>query len=621
MNGIDAQPRTVRELLSKRKYDIDEYQREYRWTEKNIEELLNDLSARFLIDYDSADDRHAVENYRNYFLGSVILSRREGRDYIVDGQQRITTLTLLLIFLHHLQNAVQTEHPTNLEDLIFSVRYGRRSFNLDVPERRMCLEALYKGEPFDTAEADESVLTMLERYADMQEQFPEELKGNALPYFVDWLLEKVRLIEIVTSSDEDAYTIFETMNDRGQPLGPVDMLKGYLLSRIAVPEDRIAANEVWRERLLELKEFGADEDADFLKHLLRAKYAETIRERKKGALPADYEQIGTAFQKWVRDNRQLMALRTSPDFDAFIRKQTARYAREYYRIRQAAEQLTPGLETVYYNAAANFTLQYPVLLAALRYDDDRKTIDRKIRMVSAFLDILIARRIVNYYELKYSTMVYPMFLLVRAVRDRTVSELLAILRELLDEMEYDFNGSRVDMGRRGMDEFYLNNWSKRYMHLVLARLTSHIEVQSGLPNNFPEYINRGTGRPYEIEHIWANHFVEHTDEFDHPEDFQWIRNKAGGLLLLPRSFNRSFGDLPYERKLEHYVGQNLLARSLHPQCYQRNPGFAQYIERSGQPFRAHVSFTRSDLEARQELYRRLCEEIWHPSRLEREAEM
>lgn len=620
MNGIDAQPRTVRELLSKRKYGIDDYQREYQWSEKNIQELLNDLASRFLLDYDPAHERYRVEKYRNYFLGSVIMSRRDGMDFIVDGQQRITSLTLLLIYLHHLQNALAPEHPTSLEDMIFSVRYGRRSFNLDVPERSRCLEALYTQQAFDAEAADESVQTMIVRYDDITEQFPEELKGAALPYFIDWLLEKVRLIEISTTSDDDAYTIFETMNDRGQQLGPADMMKGYLLAKIASASDRIASNREWRDSMLALREFGRDEDADFLKHLLRARYARSVRERNRSSDQQDFERIGSAFHKWVRDNYSAIGLYTSQDVYEFIHSVVLRYAREYRRIRLAAEQLMPGFETIYYNAANNFTLQYPVLLAALRPDDDRKTVDKKIRMTAAFIDILIARRAVNFYELKYSAMVYSMFMLIRAIREKSVQELRDVLKGLLADMNFDFGGSTVDMGRRGMPEFYLNVWSKRYIHVLLARITAHIEVQSGMTNAFPVYINRGGGKPYEIEHVWSNHFGEHTDEFDRPEDFQWVRNKVGGLLLLPRGFNQSFGDLPYEEKRRYYLSQNILARSLHEQCYERNPGFMQYVLRSGQPFCAHAEFKRADVEQRQMLYYSLCNEIWNPGRIDAEAE-
>ena len=69
------------------------------------------------------------------------------------------------------------------------------------------------------------------RYHDIESDFPDELGEAALPYFIDWLLENVHLIEITAYTDEDAYTIFETMNDRGLSLSLTDMLKGYLLRR------------------------------------------------------------------------------------------------------------------------------------------------------------------------------------------------------------------------------------------------------------------------------------------------------------------------------------------------------------------------------------------------------
>ena len=57
-----------------------------------------------------------------------------------------------------------------------------------------------------------------------------------------------------------------------------------------------------------------------------------------------------------------------------------------------------------------------------------------------------------------------------------------------------------------------------------------------------EYVADGKAR-YEVEHIWANHPERHTDEFAHPSDFAEHRNRIGGLLLLPKSFNASYGDL------------------------------------------------------------------------------
>jgi uncharacterized protein with ParB-like and HNH nuclease domain len=78
-----------------------------------------------------------------------------------------------------------------------------------------------------------------------------------LPYFIDWLLENVHLVEITAYSDDDAYTIFETMNDRGLSLSPTDMLKGYLLANIS-ENKRTSANTRWRERIRELNDAGKE---------------------------------------------------------------------------------------------------------------------------------------------------------------------------------------------------------------------------------------------------------------------------------------------------------------------------------------------------------------------------
>ncbi len=139
----------------------------------------------------------------------------------------------------------------------------------------------------ESNQTDESVVTILARYSDIQENLPDELLSEPLPYFMDWLIENVHLVEITAYSDQDAYTIFETMNDRGLSLAPADMLKGYLLAKITDQGRRNAASAVWKERVAALLDIGKDEDADGIKSWLRSQYAESIRERKRGATPLD----------------------------------------------------------------------------------------------------------------------------------------------------------------------------------------------------------------------------------------------------------------------------------------------------------------------------------------------
>ncbi len=468
------------------------------------------------------------------------------------------------------------------------------------------MEALYNNAAaFDDSGQGESVANIVGRYADIQDLFPDDLKGSALPFFIDWLIENVHLVEITAYTDEDAYTIFETMNDRGLSLSPTDMLKGYLLASINDESLRFNANRTWKGRISFLIELGKDEDSDCIKAWLRSQYANTIRERKRGATPQDFDRIGTEFHRWVREKREVLGLQGGPDFSRFIERDFAFYARIYESLRKATIEVTPGLETVFYNSQQNFTLQYPVLMAPLHPTEAESEMRRKLIMVGAYLDILIARRIWNWRAIDYSTMQYAMFLVMRDIRGKGSRELVAILQQKLADEAETFTSN---------DSFRLHGMNGRQIHYLLARMTEYLETESGQQSRYAEYSERGRNG-YEIEHIWADHSERHRDDFEHPSDFDQYRNRIGGLLLLPKRFNASYGDLPYNEKLEHYYGQNLLARSLHERCYEHNPGFRQFLDKSGLGFKAHAQFNRADLDERQELYRRLAELIWNPDRL------
>jgi len=599
--GIKGEAKNILEVLSNKKYKLDFYQREYRWETPNVIDLLEDLSSKFQASYDKTDERIEVKEYGNYFLGPIVICKKKKGNFIIDGQQRLTTLTLLLMYLNDLQKG--RENRVILGHLIFSESFGKKSFNLEVDEREECMAALYKNELFDITDQTESVRNLYLRFQDIKENFPDSLdKGNLL-HFIDWLLNKVEMVEITAYNDEDAYEIFETMNDRGITLTPTDMLKGYLLAKMS-SDFRTSANNLWRNQVGELIKINKDEEINFFKVWLRAKYANSIRERKKNAVNQDFENIAS-FHRWVRNETKRLKLNKKSDFQDFVMNKFKFFSTKHIQILRASQVFNNDMKYVYYNASNTFTLQYPLLLAPLRLDDDLDTIKKKIRLVAGYIDIFIARRVWNQRTLGYSSIVYTMFNLIRDIRDRTVPELVSILTKRVKNMEENFSSN---------PEFSMNQQNRRYVHRLLARITYHVEEQSGIPSTYEKYISRDIKKPFEIEHIWADKFEYHKDEFDNTYEFDEYRNHIGGLLLVQRGFNQSYGDLPYSEKLPHYLSQNLLARSLHPNCYQKNPSLTEYIGRSGLPFKAHKEFDKKDLDERQELYSRVCREIWSPKR-------
>ncbi len=389
------------------------------------------------------------------------------------------------------------------------------------------------------------------------------------------------------------------MNDRGLRLTPVEMLKGYLLSEITDNTVRNQMNDIWKEKVLNLKEIEKDGDADFIKNWLRAQYAETQRGRRKGAKNLDYEIIGDTPHKWVRENSLKLGLENSVDFERFISVNFEKYSNVYMNLKKYAEEFHADFAHVYYNAHRNFTLQYQLILAAIAPEDDQDTINKKIKVVSRFIDQFIARRVFNFRSMNYSTVLYTVFNLTVEIRRKNIDDLITIVKKHLSQMELDLEA---------IDNFYMNQYTKRFIFHNLARMTQYIEDKVGLNTRFDDYIDRVQSNSYDIEHILPNDIlaIDNQDEFNSLDEFNRYRDSFGALVLLPKDKNRSLQDMPYKDKVKKYDSENLLARSLHENCYTNNPLFLKFMKEEQLKFKPYETFGRKEIDERQALYKEIC---------------
>jgi uncharacterized protein with ParB-like and HNH nuclease domain len=601
---IDADDRNVFDVLNERKYTVDYFQREYSWEQKHIEQLVTDLTSTFLDVYEESDPRTAVEHYNNYYLGPFVVSSKDGMKSIIDGQQRLTSLTLFLIFLNNLQKELGGKE--SIEPLVFSERYGQKSFNIQVEERKKCLEKLfhegcYELQPDD----DESTVNMTKRYADIGEAFPEEIKGSAFPYFLDWLKYNVILVEITAYSDDNAYTIFESMNDRGLNLTSTEMLKGYILSRFKEAKDREQANRFWKESIQSLHRHSKEEDQKFFQAWLRSQYADTIRQGKAGSLNEDFEKIGTRFHSWFRDNLSKMGLKAdSPsEFRVLVHDEMKFYLRAYLDILAAQKEEKIGWENVFYHSNWGIadSLGFALMLAPLKATDSPDVTRQKINEVARFMETFAVRRSINFRKFGASSIRYTMYSLVKELRGKDLDSLRALLNAKLAEMPEKWDG---------MAEFRLHGMNRYFVKFLLSRITGYIEQQSGASTNFSTYFVSPGTKPYEVEHIWADKFEEHRDEFEQRHEFDNYRNRIGDLVLLPQGTNQSYGAMTYAVKIEHYLKENLLVKSLHPKAYEKNPNFVGMAKNLDIEFKAHKTYSKGDIDERQALVQKICEAIW-----------
>lgn len=603
-NKIEATDTTIRNLLQNQKFTIDYFQREYRWKDKHIKLLVDDLTSAFLKSYKSDDERSAVENYQKYYLGPVVFSINNGKQSIIDGQQRITSITLLLIYINQLQKNIDTK--VNISDLIFSEKYGEKSFNMSDDNRKDCLKALYEDGDYTPKETeDETIYNMVDRYHDIQNEFSDEINNETvLPFFIDWLIDNVIIVKITAYSDENAYTIFETMNDRGLNLTPTEMLKGYVLSKINDHHKRIEIDNIWKNEIKKLHSISENSDQSFFQAWFRAKYAEDIRPGGVGAENQDFELIGTRFHGWFRDNHKtFFNIDSSEEFYQFFKNEFPFFVKWYMSIHHLMRHYdaqTPHLNYIYYWGIAE-SLQEPLLLASINFNDSDGIIKKKMDFVARYIETFTVRRSVNYKKFGQTSIRYSMFNIIKMIRNNSLQQLALNLKQQIEEIPQKWDA---------IYDFVLHGQNKKFIKHLLSRISNYVDSIGEVNSSYADYYHPENGKPFEIEHIWANRFEEHRDEFEQENEFQRWRNSIGALILLPQGTNQSFKDDPYEKKLPHYIKENNFAKTLHSEFYEKNPNFTNKPLFQSLNFQCHKNFKKEDIKQRIDLVQRLCENIW-----------
>jgi len=447
-NSIDAKSKKLMELLFRKKYQVKYFQREYKWQKGNIEDLLVDLERSFMSNFQVEHTRDNVPDYDCYYMGPVVLYREKTSFVIVDGQQRLTSFTLLLIYLNHLQKIVLKETPKkiqNLDEYIFSQPFEHETFNMEIPEREPILKCLFEGKEVDEKYlSNESSQNIYDRFSDIVDLFPITLKHEmVLPLFINWMVEKLIFIEIMAQTSDSAYTIFESMNDRGLKLTQAELLKSYLLSNVKDEQKIKELDIAWKKKIAHLKTYSNDEEELFFKSWLRSKYAISIRQPEKGATNQDFERIGTRFSNWVQDSaKRLLGLDPSnPDtFYFFVHSDFHFFSDLYIKISdlEVSEEMPEHLFKLMSYKGISLSLSYPFIMSPITKLDDEPTINEKIRLTVAYLDCFAVYRLLLNLPITQSSVDYQLNKAIKEIRDNSPNELMTRFKSEIDELKKQF---------------------------------------------------------------------------------------------------------------------------------------------------------------------------------------
>ncbi len=228
----DKQPKyySIKALFGSDDYIIPIYQRNYEWGESQITQLIQDIADYIL-------KSKNTENKPKYYIGSLIAYERKMEGGVIyetiDGQQRLTTLTILL-------NVIKKEYPTI--DLSWYEK-----LNLSFDSRKVAsntLSYLFNGESLDNKECN---VAIQQGYNDAKKSLAKILADNRLTIkdFCDYFFEKVTILRVLVPEDTDLNHYFEIMNSRGEQLEKHEILKAKMLEILEDDNLKYAFNLIW----------------------------------------------------------------------------------------------------------------------------------------------------------------------------------------------------------------------------------------------------------------------------------------------------------------------------------------------------------------------------------------
>lgn len=541
-NHIEAKDKQLVDILTNNRFKIDVFQREYRWKRNHVEALISDLYSNFMVSYHKGTSLEDVEGFDYYYMGPIVLCQ-EGNNglSIIDGQQRLTSLSLLLIFMSHFQTQLMLpeEEQHDFADYLYVKKGGRKTLVLDVPSRNEVVELLIdKEKTADIYEqlqpSDESVVNIIDRYDDIATLFPEELKDKEVfPLFAEWLLHNVTLVEIKAFSLDNAYIIFETMNDRGMSLNPTEIVKAFLLSKMENEQQAEEMNNAWKDRMMKIKAVvGDDGDMSFFRAWLRSKYANTKRSKTANSENEDFENIGTQFHSWLKGHLKQLFLIKPKDYYLFVKSDFDFFSNLFLTIATMRKDKDSNLNLVSNYCIAD-SLYIPLLMAPICKVDETETIKDKIEQINLFVDSFINIRTLSGRSVTQSTIRDTIYDLVKEIRNLSKDELEEVLKS-----KY-----------KPLDEFYdkmvLGNYSPAYMHYFLARIKF---------NDQPELSFESLLRSRKHDSYVLYQIIQNSD-YDNNETRDYINNQSNlvsvaNYCLVKRYDLDSLNSMPKVRRIK-----------------------------------------------------------------------
>ena len=305
MSKLNVDQKSVKDLFQNNKADflIPDYQRPYAWEDKECQTLWDDIFAFAFPE----DDYEKFDGSKDeYFLGPIVTFRNsEGKLEVIDGQQRLTTLMLLLRAFYsmfdNMKDANSVKTRENIAKCIWKTdEFGSPDMNILKIDSQVATDK-DKEEFLSILRSGVVTCDQKSKYADNYRFFQKEIDKflksypSYFPYLPTRILNNCILLPIEAESQDTALRIFSTLNERGKPLSDADIFKAQFYkyySKLGKKDDFIAQ---WKE-LEELTEkifnpiYGTPMDELFSRYMYYERALKEIKSSTTEALRKFYEK-------------------------------------------------------------------------------------------------------------------------------------------------------------------------------------------------------------------------------------------------------------------------------------------------------------------------------------------
>lgn len=604
MARIENYKYSIEEAFRECFYIVPDYQREYVWTDKEVHQLLDDIGEQ--IDAGTT---------REYFIGTVLVSPtgQKGHYEVIDGQQRLTTFFLLLCALRHLfkgesqrqtiSGLISTSYTDSDGETRTSLKLELRYENAgEVMAKLVDLDAAPQAVRAGIQAAGIASFGSLENLVNAYSTLYRYLKDNyddvaKLKRYWGYLANNVVFIQISTDVSS-ALKIFETINERGIGLNPMDLLKNLLFTQVKQTQFTTLKDE-WKKITRPLEK-EKEKPLRFLRYFLMANY---VIKNDRGDAVVREDEIYDWFV--VKDNAALCDYANKP-FE-FVRKVT-RNVDNYLAFANGLGndgKHNLAMENIKRLAGGAFSLHYILLMAASNFP--KIMFDHFVSQLESFIFYYIFTKTPTK-DLERSFSQWADELRTISVGRDTEKQKKQINAFVAEHFEKNMAGKLQELVD-ALKRLTLHSMQQYRIRYLLARLTQHVDMAfSGLktPGSLEPFIK------LEIEHILPdNPASELRNKWakENPDaDFDDYKNRLGNLTLLEKPINIVAGNDFYAvKQTEYRKSGNYLTRSL---VDLTKVGQNTSISRINAKLAAFPSWDAASIEKRHGMLVALAQDIW-----------